>query len=221
MEEEDFIPPSTSSHYKNTNSSSAIRFLGILKQPDSDSNPNSLELDESDIVWSSSDFSDSDPNPVDPIPLLESVNSNFSSNRRNPFRPEKFGLSALLSDDHPPLVQRNLAMNFSARSAGRNVIPVPLLSGSSSEEFSGPNSGNFPQSAPVNVPVWSKGNSEKLGFYDEEDGFMDEDFLPPHVIVARSQVTTFSVFEGVGRTLKGRDLRRVRNAVWRKTGFLD
>jgi hypothetical protein len=27
--------------------------------------------------------------------------------------------------------------------------------------------------------------------------------------------------EGAGRTLKGRDLRRMRNAVWRTTGFLD
>jgi hypothetical protein len=29
------------------------------------------------------------------------------------------------------------------------------------------------------------------------------------------------VLEGAGRTLKGRDLRQVRNAVWRKTGLLD
>ncbi|WKA07725.1 hypothetical protein VitviT2T_025509 [Vitis vinifera] len=41
--------------------------------------------------------------------------------------------------------------------------------------------------------------------------------LPPHEIVARSHVMTFSVVEGVGRTLKGRDLRRVRNAVFQKT----
>jgi hypothetical protein len=30
-----------------------------------------------------------------------------------------------------------------------------------------------------------------------------------------------SMLEGVGRTLKGRDLRRVRDAVLRQTGFLD
>lgn len=56
---------------------------------------------------------------------------------------------------------------------------------------------------------------------DEDDGEM----LPPHEIVARSSarspMTTFSVLEGKGRTLKGRDLRRVRNAVFQKTGFLD
>ncbi|CAN1134000.1 hypothetical protein LINPERPRIM_LOCUS16353 [Linum perenne] len=29
------------------------------------------------------------------------------------------------------------------------------------------------------------------------------------------------MMEGAGRTLKGRDLRQVRNAVFRQTGFLD
>lgn len=55
---------------------------------------------------------------------------------------------------------------------------------------------------------------------DAEDEAEDE-MLPPHLIVARSHAMTFSVFEGVGRTLKGRDLRRVRNAVFQKTGFLE
>lgn len=56
---------------------------------------------------------------------------------------------------------------------------------------------------------------------------VDEDeILPPHEIVARSAskespMTTFSMLEGFGRTLKGRDLRMVRNAVWRRTGFQD
>ena len=59
----------------------------------------------------------------------------------------------------------------------------------------------------------------------DDDDDDDDEMLPPHEIVARgSGVTpnsTFSVLEGVGRTLKGRDLRQVRNAIWRKTGFLD
>jgi len=49
--------------------------------------------------------------------------------------------------------------------------------------------------------------------------------LPPHEIIsrrlARSQISSFSVFEGVGRTLKGRDLSKVRNAVLIRTGFLE
>lgn len=62
---------------------------------------------------------------------------------------------------------------------------------------------------------------------EEEDEKSDEEeMLPPHEIVDRarardSPMTTFSVLEGAGRTLKGRDLRQVRNAIWRKTGFLD
>ena len=54
----------------------------------------------------------------------------------------------------------------------------------------------------------------------EDDSDEEEEIVPPHVIMARSHVT-FSVFEGAGRTLKGRDLRRVRNAVFQKTGFID
>ncbi|XP_064963260.1 uncharacterized protein LOC135611549 [Musa acuminata AAA Group] len=46
--------------------------------------------------------------------------------------------------------------------------------------------------------------------------------LPPHEIVARasgngSPMIPFSVLKGAGRTLKGRDLRRVRNVVLQKT----
>lgn len=85
------------------------------------------------------------------------------------------------------------------------------------------------QSAPMNVPDWSKilgaerknkGRAVDLHDDDKEDG--EEERVHPHVQVARqSQMTTFSVCEGQGRTLKGRDLSRVRNAVLRQTGFLD
>lgn len=76
-------------------------------------------------------------------------------------------------------------------------------------------------SAPVSVPVAAIRVSEG----DLADVDVDEEMLPPHEIVARSSSmmysNTFSVLEGAGRTLKGRDLRRVRNAVWLKTGFID
>jgi hypothetical protein len=68
-------------------------------------------------------------------------------------------------------------------------------------------------------------NFDALAVLDDDDDDGDEELLPPHEIVARgsgvSPRTTFSVLEGVGRTLKGRDLRQVRNAVLRQTGFLD
>lgn len=56
---------------------------------------------------------------------------------------------------------------------------------------------------------------------DDDNGNM----MPPHEWIAqklaRSQISSFSVCEGAGRTLKGRDLSRVRNAVLTKTGFLE
>jgi len=61
---------------------------------------------------------------------------------------------------------------------------------------------------------------------EDEDGEEDEDeeMVPPHEFVARnsdqSPMLAYSVLEGIGRTLKGRDMRQVRNAVWRQTGFL-
>ncbi|KAG8365402.1 hypothetical protein BUALT_Bualt18G0101100 [Buddleja alternifolia] len=79
-------------------------------------------------------------------------------------------------------------------------------------------------SAPVNVPDWSKiyrvNSVESLP--DSDDGLNDHDseLVPPHEYLARSRgMAANSVFEGVGRTLKGRDLSRVRDAVWSQTGF--
>ncbi|KAM7504188.1 hypothetical protein LguiB_003092 [Lonicera macranthoides] len=113
------------------------------------------------------------------------------------------------------------------------------------------------QSAPVNIPDWSKiygkhsmiNSSKKASRFDDgdghgvmrvgldsdedddddddedEDGDGDGNMMPPHEWIAkrhaRSQKTSFSVFEGVGRTLKGRDLSRVRNAILTRTGFLE
>lgn len=88
----------------------------------------------------------------------------------------------------------------------------------------------FQQSAPVKVPIMPPSRFPRRRDVDElavldDDNDDGEELLPPHEIVARgsgvSPRTTFSVLEGVGRTLKGRDLRQVRNAVLRQTGFLD
>ena len=90
--------------------------------------------------------------------------------------------------------------------------------------------GGGPSSLPVNVPDWSKILKDEYmetrrrdsdEDYDEEDG----DRIPPHEFLARqmarTRISSFSVHEGIGRTLKGRDLSRVRNAIWQKTGFED
>lgn len=81
-------------------------------------------------------------------------------------------------------------------------------------------------SIPVNIPDWSKimlheyssmNCYEELGFEEEEE----EAIVPPHEVVMRRRAASLSVVEGIGRTLKGRDLSRVRNAIWAKTGFQD
>ncbi|XP_010535607.1 PREDICTED: uncharacterized protein LOC104810859 [Tarenaya hassleriana] len=87
-------------------------------------------------------------------------------------------------------------------------------------------------SLPVNVPDWSKilreeyrDNRRGSGDYDDGDGNDWSDAgggrVPPHEFLARTRMASFSVHEGVGRTLKGRDLSRVRNAIFEKIGFED
>jgi hypothetical protein len=49
--------------------------------------------------------------------------------------------------------------------------------------------------------------------------------VPPHELVAKQEAKngrvsmTSSVTEGAGRTLKGREVCKVRDAVWKQTGF--
>ncbi|KAK4753276.1 hypothetical protein SAY87_022074 [Trapa incisa] len=79
-------------------------------------------------------------------------------------------------------------------------------------------------SAPVNVPDWSKiYRVESVeSMHDLDDGEDPQpEMVPPHeFLLARSQrMAAASVFEGAGRTLKGRDMSRVRDAVWSQTGF--
>ncbi|ESQ42275.1 hypothetical protein EUTSA_v10015882mg [Eutrema salsugineum] len=90
-------------------------------------------------------------------------------------------------------------------------------------------------SLPINVPDWSKilreehrdnrrrGIEDDDGDYEDGGDWLDASGgrLPPHEFLARTRMASFSVHEGVGRTLKGRDLSRVRNAIFEKIGFQD
>ncbi|KAJ8754667.1 hypothetical protein K2173_010758 [Erythroxylum novogranatense] len=103
-------------------------------------------------------------------------------------------------------------------------------------------SGKHSKKTSKNANEWLDDNQSVLDGSDDDggDGIVngggdcdeeDDDYreynskLPPHELIARrlakTQISSFSVFEGVGRTLKGRDLSRVRNAVLTKTGFLE
>ncbi|MED6144121.1 hypothetical protein PIB30_012476 [Stylosanthes scabra] len=92
-------------------------------------------------------------------------------------------------------------------------------------------------SAPMDIPDWSKIYGKKKGDGFHEDDYVEEEenenedddedgmIVPPHEWIARklarSQISSFSVCEGIGRTLKGRDLSKVRNAILTKTGFIE
>ncbi|OEL27548.1 hypothetical protein BAE44_0011432 [Dichanthelium oligosanthes] len=96
------------------------------------------------------------------------------------------------------------------RSAARSVPETAALAAS-----------GMARSAPVRIPSEParRGRWAQPGAGGWEDA--GEAMLPPHEIVARRAAAHSSVLEGAGRTLKGRDLHRVRNAVLRRTGFLD
>ncbi|XP_072963227.1 protein S40-4-like [Typha angustifolia] len=108
--------------------------------------------------------------------------------------------------------------------------PVPARSGRKKTDKLDRGSG--PASLPVNIPDWSeilrgeyvgKPNNdwEVEDDEDDESGEVTGVVIPPHELLYRNRTASFSVHEGVGRTLKGRDLRRVRNAIWEKIGFQD
>jgi hypothetical protein len=123
-------------------------------------------------------------------------------------------------------IKRVYKDSYDSSSSARKNIPKPV---SSDEPFV------KGSSAPMNIPDWSKvyGKNCKIndGLHDDGDDYGDDDddedgdVVPPHEWIAkklaRNQISSFSVCEGIGRTLKGRDLSKVRNAILTKTGFIE
>lgn len=70
-------------------------------------------------------------------------------------------------------------------------------------------------SLPVNIP---ENMFRRYVGKEEEHSDGGGEIVPPHIMVGQM---AFSVCSGSGRTLKGRDLSRVRNSVLRLTGFLE
>lgn len=108
-------------------------------------------------------------------------------------------------------------VDANSRTSGR--IHFPRLSGGG---------GELGRSAPLSIPNWSKVFKHGCGgIVEEDDDDGEEDGDPPHEWLAKKMAksqlisSSSSVCEGAGRTLKGRDLSKVRNAVLTRTGFLE
>ncbi|KAK9280317.1 hypothetical protein L1049_014005 [Liquidambar formosana] len=141
-----------------------------------------------------------------------------------------FGILAALPENGTRSVFNHKAsVSSSSSSSSSSSRMIPVIPKHPLDRPSSVSSVKYPQSAPVNVPLRPNASRRNREFdevdFDVDDEERKAEMLPPHEIAERgsahSPLVSCSVLEGVGRTLKGRDLRQVRNAVWRQTGFLD
>ncbi|KAJ8651145.1 hypothetical protein MRB53_004168 [Persea americana] len=140
-----------------------------------------------------------------------------------------------LEKEHPPISdapmfefdESELWNTHPSQFESRKTIPSYRNSKKSMKKAEGSSGGrdHATGSLPVNIPDWSKMGHPRRVVEGETSDEEDDVRIPPHEFLAkqleRTRIASFSLHEGVGRTLKGRDLSRVRNAIWEKTGFQD
>ncbi|XP_004494210.1 protein S40-7-like [Cicer arietinum] len=211
----------TSSYHRRFPPSSDRLLAAFNSSPSSTAATTSFaeELNEAELFWSSDSSESENQRPPPPTPEL---------NRHRSFDlTQDSGILAVLADSGRRRGESPVFRGKSPVSSSRMIPSFPRPRPNSEHMVQSVPSRKFQQSAPVKVPVMPprRRNVDELAVVDDDDDDGDEMLLPPHELVARgsgvSPRTTFSVLEGVGRTLKGRDLRQVRNAVLRQTGFLD
>uniref|UniRef100_A0ACD5XC06 Uncharacterized protein n=1 Tax=Avena sativa TaxID=4498 RepID=A0ACD5XC06_AVESA len=208
---------------RHKSSPSSERFLGSFLPPAAAGDqPASaaFELDEDDLFGSGVGSPERPQTPRRPL-LISSIRAANPSPRLR--RPPGGILEALPERIGPRSPLPSSSSTSSSPASPATALPrmIPTIPRAAPTPAM-----HIPQSAPVNVPAARLRQPTVEAFTSEPDEDDDEEMLPPHEMVARSRarespMTTFSVLEGAGRTLKGRDLRQVRNAVWRKTGLLD
>ncbi|WVZ68065.1 hypothetical protein U9M48_017055 [Paspalum notatum var. saurae] len=205
---------------RHKSSLSSERFLGsFLPSAAAGEHPVStaFELDEDDIFSAGS----GSPEPMRHPLILSSVRPANPTPPPRLRRPPEGILDALPERRRSPPQSSSSASSSPASPAPAPPRMIPAVPRPAPAPLP-----HMPQSLPVNVPAARLRKPPVVAVMGEAEEDDDEEMLPPHEMVARvrareSPMTTFSVLEGAGRTLKGRDLRQVRNAVWRKTGFLD
>ncbi|GMH09962.1 hypothetical protein Nepgr_011803 [Nepenthes gracilis] len=213
-------------NYRRRRSLSSNRFIGLFSQSElpttfggSDADITGAELNEAEVFWTG-DSVESSRRSTFP------TDSGYGSHQRYGNRQlEEFGILTALPDSDRNRIPQNRRSSVTS-SRAISAIPKPPQSHQDKEKEC---SQSLPcrkiqNSVPMNIPkaIMERRRCTFDLINDCHDDDSDEDeMLPPHEIVALQVKTTTSVLEGVGRTLKGRDLRQVRNAVWRQTGFLD
>ncbi|KAK7312655.1 hypothetical protein VNO77_36692 [Canavalia gladiata] len=212
-----------SNRFPNRKPTLSERFLGVTTHAQPlIQNPTASddELQEDDVVFFSADLNHNNAST-----------SSSSSSVPNHHRYSHGILAALPENETASPNLRNVSYLFhkgpiSSIPSSSSSRLIPVIPRPQPPAMSSP--ARYHQSAPVNVPVLSKAMMKERRRHrefedgEEEEG-EEEEMVPPHEIIARnseqSPMLAYSVLEGVGRTLKGRDLRQVRNAVWRQTGF--
>ncbi|KAK8953505.1 hypothetical protein KSP40_PGU010326 [Platanthera guangdongensis] len=102
----------------------------------------------------------------------------------------------------------------------RMSIPPPCGPARKNTENGDLGAGAAAGSLPVSIPDWSRSNGGRN--FCKDDGSDEEAMvIPPHELLGRNRTASFSVHEGIGRTLKGRDLSRVRDSIMLRIGFQD
>ncbi|KAG4974294.1 hypothetical protein JHK87_031115 [Glycine soja] len=232
------MDPFGPNRFPNRKLSATERFLGVPSHaPPHFSNSaasSNDELLEDDVVFFGGDYG-AEHNHHSASTPSSSLSLSSSATPNNNLHNHSHGILAALPENETSHNLRNVSQHFhkasississaSSSSSSSRVIPAIPRPPPPAQ----PSSVMFHQSAPVKVPILSIKARRRYRDVDDddEDGEEDdeEEMVPPHEFVARnsaqSPMLAYSVLEGIGRTLKGRDMRQVRNAVWRQTGFL-
>lgn len=162
------------------------------------------------------------PTPVAETAITATDNNLFEFDEADMYKPnESVNVNVHVEAAKKPIPSSRSSRKLAKKIEDRKIMPVTSAS------------------LPVNIPDWSKILKDEYrehskresdedggggGGGDDDDEDKEEEYyglVPPHEYLAMRRGASFSVHEGIGRTLKGRDLRRVRNAIWKKVGFED